>query len=693
MRPAILYPLFAPVTTLPGLGPRLGKLAERLAGPHVVDLLWHRPTGLIDRLSVPSIEAAPEGRIVTLTVRVDGHAPPVIANRPYRVRCTDHTGLMELVFFHVKGDWLTKRLPVGQKVVVSGKAERFNGQLQIVHPDYFGPAEEAPPPTQVEPVYPLTGGLNPKPLRTAIQGALSKAPDLPEWQDSAWLRMRGWPAWKAALTSLHQPADEADINPLGPARARLAFDELLANQLALALVRWHQRRVAGRPVQGDGRLRAKVSAALPYTLTGAQARALDDIHADMAQPVRMLRLLQGDVGSGKTIVALLAMLNAVEAGCQAALMAPTEILARQHAETLEPLCRAAGVTLAILTGRDKGKARQAVLDRLAAGGIDILVGTHAVFQEDVAFKDLALAVIDEQHKFGVHQRLQLAAKGRGVDTLVMTATPIPRTLTLTAYGDMDVSRLDEKPPGRKPVKTSVIPLDRLEEVVEGLPRAISQGQRVYWVCPLVEESEQTDLAAATLRHATLRERLGDRVGLVHGKMKGTDKDAVMARFASGELDVLVATTVIEVGVNVPEATIMVIEHAERFGLAQLHQLRGRVGRGAAESRCLLLYAAPLGEVARERLATMKDTEDGFLIAEKDLQLRGAGEVLGTKQSGLPEFRLADLAVHGELLAAARDDARLIVERDPELTGPRAGSLRILLYLFERDAAIKYLRSG
>lgn len=693
MRPAILYPLFAPVTTLPGLGPRLGKLAERLAGPHVVDLLWHRPTGIIDRLLVPSIEAAPEGRIVTLTVRVDGHAPPVIANRPYRVRCTDHTGLMELVFFHVKGDWLSKRLPEGQKVVVSGKAERFNGQLQIVHPDYFGPAEEAPPPTQVEPVYPLTGGLNPKPLRTAIQGALAKAPDLPEWQDAAWLRMRGWPAWKPALTALHQPADEADINPLGPARARLAFDELLANQLALALVRWHQRRLAGRPVQGDGRLRAKVSAALPYTLTGAQARALDEIFADMAQPVRMLRLLQGDVGSGKTIVALLAMLNAVEAGCQAALMAPTEILARQHAETLEPLCRAAGVTLAILTGRDKGKARQAVLDRLAAGGIDILVGTHAVFQEDVAFHDLALAVIDEQHKFGVHQRLQLAAKGRGVDTLVMTATPIPRTLTLTAYGDMDVSRLDEKPPGRKPVKTSVIPLDRLEEVAEGLPRAIAQGQRVYWVCPLVEESEQTDLAAATLRHATLRERLGDRVGLVHGKMKGTDKDAVMARFASGELDVLVATTVIEVGVNVPEATIMVIEHAERFGLAQLHQLRGRVGRGAAESRCLLLYAAPLGEVARERLATMKDTEDGFLIAEKDLQLRGAGEVLGTKQSGLPEFRLADLAVHGELLAAARDDARLIVERDPELTGPRAGALRILLYLFERDAAIKYLRSG
>lgn len=693
MRPEILFPLFAPVTTLPGLGPRLGKLAERLAGPHVVDLLWHKPSGIIDRLAVPSIEAAPEGRVVTLTVRVDGHAPPILAGRPYRIRCTDQTGMMELVFFHVKGDWLTKRLPIGQKVVVSGKAERFNGQLQIVHPDYFGPAEDAPPPTQVEPIYPLTGGLNPKPLRTAIQGALTKAPDLPEWQDAAWLRHQGWPSWKSALNALHHPSSQADVDPMGPARSRLAFDELLANQLALALVRWHQRKLAGRAVAGDGRLRTKVTAALPYVLTGAQQRALAEIQADMAQPVRMLRLLQGDVGSGKTIVALLAMLNAVEAGSQAALMAPTEILARQHAESLEPLCRTAGVTLAVLTGRDKGRSRQTILDRLASGQVDILVGTHAVFQEDVVFKDLALAVIDEQHKFGVHQRLQLAAKGRGVDTLVMTATPIPRTLTLTTYGDMDVSRLDEKPAGRKPVRTSVISLDRLEEVMGGLPRAVDQGQRVYWICPLVEDSEQSDLAAATLRHATLRERLGERVGLVHGRMKGPEKDAAMARFAAGELDVLVATTVIEVGVNVPEATIMVIEHAERFGLAQLHQLRGRVGRGAAESRCLLLYASPLGEVARERLTTMKETDDGFLIAEKDLQLRGAGEVLGTKQSGLPEFRLADLAAHSELLAAARDDARLIVERDPELTGPRSEALRVLLYLFERDAAIRYLRSG
>ena len=693
MRPTILYPLFAPVTSLPGLGPRLGALAERLAGPHVVDLLWHLPSGLIDRSFAPTIAEAPEGRVCTLTVRVDSHVPPVQRNRPYRVRCTDTSGTMELVFFHVKGDWLTKRLPVGQKVIVSGKTERFNGQLQIPHPDYFAPAEEGAPPVGAEPTYPLTGGLNPKPLRTAILGALERAPELPEWQDAAWLKRQGWPDWRTAVRKVHEPKGDPDMEPMAPARARLAYDELLANQLALALVRWHQRRLAGRAIQGDGRLRARVLAALPYTLTGSQAGAIREIDADMAEPTRMLRLLQGDVGSGKTIVALLCLLTAVEAGSQGALMAPTEILARQHADSLAPLAEAAGVRMALLTGRDKGKARQAVLDRLASGEVDILVGTHAVFQEDVQFKDLAVAVIDEQHKFGVHQRLQLAAKGRGVDTLVMTATPIPRTLTLTAYGDMDVSRLTEKPPGRKPVVTKAAHADRLEEVVERVATATKTGQRVYWVCPLVEESEQIDLANATLRHATLRERLGERVGLVHGKMKGPDKDAVMAKFAAGELDVLVATTVIEVGVNVPEATVMVIEHAERFGLAQLHQLRGRVGRGERNSACLLLYYPPLTETASQRLKVMTETEDGFEIAEMDLKLRGAGEVLGTRQSGLPEFRLADIAHHAELLAAARDDARLIIERDPELQAPRGDALRTLLYLFERDAAVKYLRSG
>ncbi|WP_448202990.1 ATP-dependent DNA helicase RecG [Azospirillum sp. sgz302134] len=693
MRPVVLFPLFKPVTALPGLGPRLGKLVEKLAGPHVADLLWHLPCGVIDRRFSPKITGAPNGRVATLTVRVDAHAPPVNPRHPYKVRCTDETGVLELIYFHVKGDWLEKQLPVGRTVVVSGKVEWFHETPQITHPDAVVPVESKDEIEAVEPVYPMTAGLPAKTLRKAVRAMLNDVPELPEWQDAAWRAKNGWTTWHDAIRRAHSPEDEGDLAPTAPIRTRLAYDELLSNQLALTLVRMQQRRLSGRVIQGDGRLRRKVAEALPFALTGSQATALEEIYQDMAAERRMLRLLQGDVGSGKTVVALMAMLNAVEAGHQAALMAPTEILARQHAESLAPLCKAAGVDIALLTGRDKGKARQAVLDRLASGELPILVGTHALFQEDVAFKDLALAVIDEQHRFGVHQRLQLSAKGRAVDVLVMTATPIPRTLTLTAYGDMDVSRLTEKPAGRKPIQTVTVALDRLEDVVHGIHRKVQEGARAYWVCPLVEESEQNDLAAVTERHAFLRATFGDRVGLVHGKMRGPDKDAVMAAFSAGELDVLVATTVIEVGVNVPEATVMVIEHAERFGLAQLHQLRGRVGRGDKPSTCLLLFDPQLTETARARLKTMRDTEDGFLIAEEDLRLRGAGEVLGTRQSGLPEFRMADLAVHGELLAAARDDAKLIVDRDPDLSSPRGQALRTLLYLFERDAAAKTLRSG
>jgi ATP-dependent DNA helicase RecG len=693
LRPPILYPLFAPVGSVKGLGPKLAKLVEKLAGPHVLDLLWHRPSGLVDRRLAPKVAEAPDGKVATLTVRVERHAQPATARQPYRIFAADDTGTVEITYFRGQPAWLSKLFPPGAWVVVSGRVEWFAGRLQMPHPDLVAPLEDASDVLGVETVYPLVAGLASKTLHKTVRSALDLAPELPEWQDPHWLRRQGWQPWRAALETLHSPQDEADLGPETPARRRLAYDELLANQLALALVRQHQRRLPGRAIRGDGRLRAAVAAALPYALTGAQARALDEIHADMAAERRMLRLLQGDVGSGKTVVALLAMLNAVEAGHQAALMAPTEILARQHHETLAPLCEAAGVRLAVLTSRDKGKARARLLERLAGGEVDVLVGTHALFQEDVAFADLGLAVIDEQHRFGVHQRLQLSAKGRAVDVLVMTATPIPRTLTLTAYGDMEVSRLTEKPPGRKPVDTRTVPIDRLDEVAGGLGRKVKDGARAYWVCPLVEESEQVDLAAATERHAYLRGALGPRVGLVHGKMKAAEKDAVMAAFAGGEIDVLVATTVIEVGVNVPEATVMVIEHAERFGLAQLHQLRGRVGRGAGASTCLLLFDQPLGQTARARLGIMRETEDGFRIAEEDLRLRGAGEMLGTRQSGLPEFRIADLSVHGELLAAARDDATLVLERDPDLQSPRGQALRVLLYLFERDQAVRYLRSG
>ena len=696
MRPEILFPLFASVTRLPGIGPRLEKLYERLTGPHVVDLLWHLPTGIIDRRFRPPISEVKDGEIATLAVTVGLHVPPPPRNNrvPYRVWVSDETGEMSLVFFRARADYIEKMLPEGQKRLISGKVDFYQGQPQMTHPDHIVAPENEKDMPLIEAVYPLTQGLTQKQVQKAAANALAKAPALAEWLDPAWKAKKAWPDWQEAIRAAHAPASEAELAPEAPARARLAYDELLSNQLALALVRLRMRARAGRPVKGDGRLRAKVEKALPFALTGAQKDAIAEIDADLASNRRMLRLLQGDVGSGKTLVGLMAMLSAIESGAQAALMAPTEILARQHAAGLAPLCEAAGVTLALLTGREKGKSREAVLNRLQSGEIDILVGTHALFQEDVHFKDLAVAVVDEQHRFGVHQRMQLQSKGgAGTNVLVMTATPIPRTLTLTAYGDMDVSRLTEKPPGRQPIDTRLVSAERLHEVVEAVRRAMQGGARVYWVCPLVEESDVLDVAAAEERFGALSHTFGDKVGLVHGRMRAAEKDAVMAKFQSGDISLLVATTVIEVGVDVPEATVMVIEHAERFGLAQLHQLRGRVGRGSGKSTCLLLYHGALGETAKARLKIMRDTEDGFVIAEEDLRLRGAGELLGTRQSGMPEFRLADITAHRELLSVAYDDARLIVETDPELEGPRGEALRTLLYLFERDAAIRYLRSG
>lgn len=693
MRPQELFPLFAPVTALPGVGPKVARLVEKAAGPHVADLLWHLPSGLIDRRHAPKVAEAETGRVATMTLHVDRHVKPHNPRQPYRVYCSDETGTLSLVFFHIHGDWLDRALPVGQTRVVSGTVERFHEEIQITHPDHIGSLEELESLQAVEPVHPLTAGLSGKLLAKAIREALRRAPDLPEWIDPSLVAREGWKPWRAALAEVHAPETEADLLPTAKARQRLAYDELLANQLALALVRRNMRRSKGRAVRGDGRLRARALAALPFRLTGAQETALTEIAADMAEETAMLRLLQGDVGSGKTVVAFLSMLNAAETGAQAVLMAPTEILARQHLATMEPLAAAVGLRLALLTGREKGKARQAILEGLASGEIALAVGTHALLEEDVAFQDLALAVIDEQHRFGVHQRLTLARKGGAVDVLVMTATPIPRTLMLTAYGDMDVSRLAEKPVGRKPIKTIAKPLESLEEVVAAVGRAMASGAKVYWVCPLVEESETLDLAAAEDRFAALKEHFGDKAGLVHGRMKGRDKDAAMAAFAEGPANLLVATTVIEVGVDVPAATVMVIEHAERFGLAQLHQLRGRIGRGERESVCILLYGSPLGETARQRLKAIRDTDDGFVIAEEDLKLRGHGELLGTRQSGLPDFKLADLSVHGELLPVARDDASLVVARDPDLESPRGRALRTLLYLFERDAAVRFLRSG
>src|SRR6185369_7831282 len=619
MRPQSLTPLFAQVTSLSGIGPRLGKLVERLTGPLVVDLLWHLPSGVVDRRNAPEVAQAQAGTVATLTVTVDEHIVPRNPRQPYRVWCSDETGKLCLTYFNGREDYLKKLLPPGERRVISGKIELYQGEVQMTHPDHVVPIEERDSILRVEPVYGLTTGLTQRPLQKAIAAAVERAPELPEWQDAAYLKKQKWSGWKAALAAAHAPADEADLSPMHSARARLAFDELLASQLAIALVRHHNRTLAGRATKGDGALQKRALAALPFQLTSSQLFASAEIAADMAKPERMVRLLQGDVGSGKTLVAFLAMLTAVEAGAQAALMAPTELLARQHYATIAPLAGAAGVRLALLTGRDGQRQKKQTMQGLADGTIHLVVGTHALVQEEVEFADLALAVVDEQHRFGVHQRMALSSKGHAVDLLVMTATPIPRTLMLAAYGDLDVSKLTEKPAGRQPIDTRTIPLERIAEVADAVGRQITTGGRVYWVCPLIEESEEVDLANAEERFRLLSARFPGKVGLVHGRLKGAEREATMAAFSDGRLSILVATTVIEVGVDVPAATVMVIEHAERFGLAQLHQLRGRVGRGSAKSTCLLLYAQPLGETAKARLAIMRETEDGFRIAEEDLK--------------------------------------------------------------------------
>jgi ATP-dependent DNA helicase RecG len=700
MRPLLLNPLFAPLSALPGIGPRLEKLLARLIGrdnepPRIIDLLFHLPTGFVDRRNQPKLSEVEPDTVVTVAVTIDRHRPPP-PNRPrapYNIDASDETNTLTITYFNARKDYLQKLLPKGELRYVSGTATLYDGHLQMVHPDRVVDAAGLARLPLLDPIYPLTEGLHPNQVRKAVELALERVPKLPEWQDAAWLERNAYPAFPDALRSIHRPSAPEDIAPEGQAWSRLAYDELLAGQLALALLRAHQRTRPGRGSAGDGHLRAKIIAALPYSLTMSQQRAVTDIVADLAQPQRMLRLLHGDVGSGKTLVALLAAATVIEAGRQAALMAPTEILARQHFATIAPLAAAAGIRVAVLTGRERGRERPEILAALAAGDIDLLVGTHALFQEDVAFRDLALAIVDEQHRFGVHQRLALARKGEAVDLLVLTATPIPRTLVLTYFGDMDVSELREKPAGRQKIDTRAVPLDRLNEVIDAVARAIDEGRRVYWVCPLVEESETTDLAAAEERYDALKRRFGAIVGLVHGRMRGADKDRAMDRFAAGETRLLVATTVIEVGVDVPEASVMVIEHAERFGLAQLHQLRGRIGRGTERSTCLLLYKAPLGVTAKARLATLRETDDGFRIAEQDLRLRGEGDVLGTRQSGMPGFRIARLEVHGKLLTAARDDAALVLARDPKLGSARGEALRHLLYLFARDEAIRLLSAG
>ncbi|MGA8900799.1 ATP-dependent DNA helicase RecG [Bradyrhizobium sp.] len=702
MRPALLNPLFAPVTSLPGVGPKQDKLFRYLLGceetPRLIDLLLHLPSSVIDRRARPKIRDAVPGTVVTLEVTVDRHrpSPPRNARAPYLVYASDDTGDVVLTYFRAKADYIEKLLPVGSKRYVSGTLQMFDGVPQIVHPDRVVDEAGFAKLSGIDPVYPLTEGLALGSLRRAVAQALQKLPALPEWISPEVVRRCHFPPIREALNRVHIPLELTDILPDRPFWSRLAFDELLAGQLALALVRSQLRRPAGDRHAGDGHLRKTVIDALPYALTSSQREAAAAIADDLRHPVRMLRLLQGDVGSGKTVVALLAAAAVTEVGKQAALMAPTEILARQHIKTITPLAERAGMSVAILTGREKGKERRDILARLEAGEIDFLVGTHALIQDDVIFKSLALAVVDEQHRFGVRERLALTDKGEAVDVLVLSATPIPRTLVLTYFGDMDVSELREKPAGRQPIDTRAVPMSRLDEVTDAVGRALSAGKLVYWICPLVQESEAEGtghLTNATERFESLQKRFGDQVGLVHGQMKGTEKDRVMAQFAAHEVGLLVATTVVEVGVDVPAASIMVIENAERFGLAQLHQLRGRIGRGSESSTCLLLYREPLGEMSKARLKVIRETTDGFRIAEEDLKLRGEGDVLGVRQSGLPGYRIARPEAHGQLIAQARDEALRIMKENPRLAGSRGEALRCLLYLYERGEAIPLMGAG
>ncbi|MFG1419173.1 ATP-dependent DNA helicase RecG [Xanthobacter sp. V0B-10] len=697
MRPASLDPVFSPLDSLPGIGPKLLRPFARLLGretPRVLDLLLHMPSHFVDRRARPTIaEAIPEAD-VTLEVQVDGHQhPPEGSRAPHRTYVSDASGSLVVAHFKMDRARLEHMLPVGATRWLCGRVSLYDGMRQMTHPERVLDAAGLARLPPVEQVYPLVEGLAAGYLRRAMEAALGRVPELAEWIPEGAAPAGRWPAFREALLRLHRPATPEEAVPTGAPWRRLAFDELFAHQLTLALVRAREERAGGRATVGDGDLSRRILGALPFALTGAQQQALSAIRADLAAETRMLRLLQGDVGSGKTVVALLAAATAIEAGRQAALMAPTEILARQHLETIAPLAEAAGIRVAVLTGREKGKARAALLADLAEGRTQLLIGTHALIQEDVVFRDLALAVVDEQHRFGVEQRLTLARKGHGVDMLVMTATPIPRTLVLTLFGDMDSCELREKPPGRQEVDTRALPMERLDEVVAAVGRALAQGAQAYWICPLVEESEASELTSVTERFEDLKAHFGGRVDVVHGRMSGTAKDAAMARFAAGETRLLVSTTVIEVGVNVPNATLMVIEHAERFGLAQLHQLRGRVGRGEKASTCLLLYRGPLSETAKARLSVLRESQDGFRLAEEDLRLRGEGDVLGTRQSGMPGFRIARMEFHGPEMEAARTAAAAMVRADPDLAGPGAQALHTLLYLHERDAAVRLLSAG
>lgn len=698
-RPIILFPLFRGVETLKGIGPRLSSIIAKRIGTHAIDLLWHIPVGLIHRHIRPALPHIRDGEVVTLALTAIQHdKPPPRSRRPFRVICQHNDGqndsIVEIIFFHAKGNYVETQLPLGQTRLVSGRAEWFRQQLQMAHPDYIVPPDQAEAIPEYESVYMLTAGLTAKPLRNAINQSLALIPDLPEWIDSNTISRFGWPSWQDAMHQIHHPKTQKDLLPGDPSRMRLAYDELFANQLALAMVREHSTTTNGRIFAGDGRLTQALLSSLPFELTAAQNRVVKEISADQLSENRMLRLLQGDVGAGKTLVALMAMLNVMETGAQAAIIAPTEVLARQHYQSINQMLEPLGLKACLLLGKMKAQDKREALEAIENGTASLIIGTHALISDQTVFDDLGLVVIDEQHRFGVRQRLILGQKGKAVDVLLMTATPIPRTLAMTAYGDLNTSILDEKPANRQPIVTTAMPIDKMDNIINRLKTTVSADKRAYWICPLIEESDVLDVAAAEDRFIHLSAALPEcHPVLVHGRMKPDEREDAMEKFRMGHSQLLIATTVIEVGVDIPEASIMIIESAERFGLAQLHQLRGRVGRGAEKSSCVLLYNAPISDIAKSRLSIMRETNDGFRIASEDLRLRGPGEVLGKRQSGDPEFMLADLAYHDDLLAIAHDEAQNIISKDPVLAHENHEAHRILMALFERDQAVTYLAGG
>lgn len=690
MKPQKLLPLLKTISSVKGVGEKTRPAFEKLVGFRVKDLIYHFPMSVIDRRNMPAITDTQNGQVVTLIVTVDqhlGNAKPNDKSSPYRIRCYNETGFITLVYFNAFPRYLRGILPVGQTKVISGKIDKFNGEIQMMHPDYIENIDKIDNVTSVEPIYGLTNGISQKILTKIIKNALVETPDLPEWIDGNLMKLRGWSAWGDAIKAMHNPDNYDDLDYHNPNRQRLAYDELLANQLALAISRKFSGQKNGLPMQGNGVLRNKLLKKLPFELTSGQIEVIKEINADQESSNKMLRLLQGDVGSGKTIVALMAALNAVEAGKQVAIMAPTEILATQHYSSISDLLEGMNCKVSMLIGKTKTKERRQILADLGSGEIDILIGTHALFQDNVIFKDLGFVVIDEQHRFGVNQREALSRKGENSDVLLMSATPIPRTLTMTFYGDMESSRITTKPVGRKPIETKIVPTSKIKDILMGMKRVLERGEKIYWICPLVEESEKLDLVAVENRYQDLKKIFGDQVGLLHGKMKPEEREQVMFNYRDGHLNILVATTVVEVGVDVKESTAIIIEHAERFGLSQLHQLRGRVGRNDKQSSCVLLYHS-LGKISKERLKIMRESNDGFYLAEQDLRLRGGGDVMGTKQSGMPDFKVADLYYNIDLLKIANQKAVEIV-----LDGKIGEEIKTLLYLFGYDKQVGMVKTA